>query len=173
MLEAYGVLNHLAACTQSISLGPLVASACYRHPSVLIKGATTLDVLGPQSSYFGVGAGWYDDEARGLGIPFPDRNERYILLEETIQIAKYMWSGDRTAFTGRRFALEEPISEPQPLPVVLIRRSSSVSPRSAPCISPPDGRARPRSWRCCATSPTPASRTSDREHAECVRSRRP
>jgi F420-dependent oxidoreductase-like protein len=115
MLEAYSVLNYLAACTTTIALGPLVAGAIYRHPSVLVKAATTLDVLSGGRSYFGLGAGWYEREARGLGIPYPDRGERYVLLEETIRIAKHLWSGTRTPFVGQRFTLEEPINEPQPL----------------------------------------------------------
>ena len=115
MLEAYSVLNYLAACTTSIALGPLVAGAIYRHPSLLIKSATALDVLSGGRSYFGVGAGWYAREARGLGMPYPNQDERYVLLEETIRIAKHLWSGERTPFVGQRFTLDEPINEPQPL----------------------------------------------------------
>ena len=115
MLESYAVLSYLAACTTTIALGPLVAGAIYRHPSVLVKSATALDVLSGGRSYFGVGAGWYAREARGLGIPYPDQDERYVLLEETVRIARHLWSGDRTPFVGQRFMLEEPINQPQPL----------------------------------------------------------
>jgi alkanesulfonate monooxygenase SsuD/methylene tetrahydromethanopterin reductase-like flavin-dependent oxidoreductase (luciferase family) len=115
MLECYAVLNHLAAVTTTISLGPLVVSAFHRHPAVLVKAATTLDVLSGGRSYLGLGGGWYRGEARGLGIPYPDQDERYRLLEETIRIAKHLWSGDRTPFVGERFTLEQPINEPQPI----------------------------------------------------------
>ena len=115
MLESYAVLNYLAAVTRSMSLGPLVAGAFHRHPSVLVKAASALDVLSGGRSYFGIGAGWYDREARGLGIPYPDEAERYALLEETVRIAKHLWSGHREPFVGRRFTLHEPINERQPL----------------------------------------------------------
>jgi F420-dependent oxidoreductase-like protein len=115
MLEAYTTLGFLARATERISLGPLVAGVIYRHPGILIKTATTLDVLSGGRTYFGIGAGWYEREARGLGIPYPSRRERFERLEETIRIAHQMWSADRTPFVGAHYSLEEPILVPSPL----------------------------------------------------------
>ena len=115
MLECFAVLNYCAALTETIELGPLVASTIYRHPGVLIKAATALDVLSGGRSYFGVGAGWYRREAVGLGLPYPDMADRFAILEETVLIARHMWSGDRSPFHGERFELAEPINEPQPI----------------------------------------------------------
>jgi F420-dependent oxidoreductase-like protein len=115
MLEAYTTLGFLARATTSIALGPLVVGVIYRHPGILIKTATTLDVLAGGRTYFGIGAAWYGREARGLGVPFPSRSERFEQLEETLQIARAVWSGDRTPFQGRHYQLDEPIIQPQPI----------------------------------------------------------
>ena len=70
MLEGYGTLTYLAALTETIRLGTLVTGVNYRPPGLLIKTVTNLDVLSGGRAYFGVGAGWYDREAAGLGLPF-------------------------------------------------------------------------------------------------------
>ena len=71
MLEAYSALNYLAASTTRVKLGALVTGVIYRHPGALIKAVTTLDVLSGGRAELGIGAGWYEREARGLGLPFP------------------------------------------------------------------------------------------------------
>jgi F420-dependent oxidoreductase-like protein len=115
MLEAYTTLGFLASVTKRITLGPLVVGAIYRHPGLLIKTATTLDVLAGGRTYFGIGAGWYEREARGLGVPYPPRRERFELLEETLQIARAVWAGDRSPIRTPHFQLDEPIIQPGPL----------------------------------------------------------
>jgi len=116
MLEAYTTLGFLARATERIAFGPLVAGIHFRHPGALVKQATTLDVLaGPGRTYLGLGAGWYEREARGLGFPFPDRRERFDRLEETLRIARAMFAGDRTPIDGRNYAVPEPINVPGPL----------------------------------------------------------
>jgi alkanesulfonate monooxygenase SsuD/methylene tetrahydromethanopterin reductase-like flavin-dependent oxidoreductase (luciferase family) len=101
MLEGYGAISYLAGITQRIKLGVLVSGNLYRHPGLLVKTVTTLDVLSGGRAYFGIGAGWYKREAEGLGVPFPLLKERFERLEETLRIAKHMWAGDRSPFTGR------------------------------------------------------------------------
>ena len=115
MLEAYSALNFIAALTNKVELGTLVTGVVYRHPGVLIKTVTTLDVLSGGRAYFGVGTGWYEREARGLGLPFPKIQYRYEILEETLQIAKQMWSGKRDPYNGKHHQLAEPICSPQPI----------------------------------------------------------
>ena len=115
MLEAYSTLNYIAAQTSKVKLGTLVTGVVYRHPGALIKTVTTLDVLSGGRAYFGVGAAWYEREARGLGLPFPKIQHRYEILEETLQIAKQMWSGKRDPYNGKHNQVSEPISNPQPL----------------------------------------------------------
>jgi len=115
MLEAYSTLNHIAAITNKVKLGTLVTGVVYRHPGALIKTVTTLDVLSGGRAYFGVGAAWYEREAIGLGLPFPKIQHRFEMLEETLQIAKQMWSGKRDSFNGEHYQLAETISSPQPI----------------------------------------------------------
>jgi F420-dependent oxidoreductase-like protein len=115
MLEAYSTLNYIAAQTSKVKLGTLVTGVVYRHPGALVKTVTTLDVLSGGRAYFGVGAAWYEREARGLGLPFPKIQHRFEMLEETLQIAKHMWSGKRDPYNGKHHQLSEPINSPQPL----------------------------------------------------------
>jgi F420-dependent oxidoreductase-like protein len=115
MLEAYSTLGYLAGVTSRIRLGALVGCATYRSPGLLLKAATTVDVLSGGRLTFGLGAGWYEREARGLGIPWPDRRERFARLEETLRLAHQVWVDDRAPFHGRYIDAAEPIIRPQPI----------------------------------------------------------
>ncbi len=115
MLESYAALNYLAGVTKKARLGTMVTGVVYRHPGVLVKTVTTLDVLSGGRAYLGIGAAWNEQEARGLGIPFPALKERFERLEETLQIAKQMWAGDTRPYQGKHYHLAEPVSSPQPL----------------------------------------------------------
>jgi alkanesulfonate monooxygenase SsuD/methylene tetrahydromethanopterin reductase-like flavin-dependent oxidoreductase (luciferase family) len=91
---------------------------------VLVKTATTLDVLSGGRAYFGVGAAWYEEEHAGLGVPFPPLKERFERLEETLQIAHLMWGDETPAFDGKHYQLAETLNMPQalskPHPPILI-----------------------------------------------------
>ena len=115
MLEAYTTLGYLAACTSRAKLVTLVTGVVYRHPGILAKIVTTLDVLSGGRAWLGVGAAWNEDESRGLGIPFPPVAERFERLEETLQICLQMWRGDETPYRGEHYQLERPLNSPQAL----------------------------------------------------------
>jgi F420-dependent oxidoreductase-like protein len=115
MLEGYNTLTYLAGLTRRVKLGTLVTGVIYRYPGILVKTVTTLDVLSGGRAYFGVGAAWYEQEARGLGVPYPDTRERFERLEETLQIAHQMWSGEVKPFEGKHNHLAETICSPQPV----------------------------------------------------------
>ena len=115
MLESYSTLGFLAGVTSRIRLGALVGCAVFRSPGLLIKTATTVDVLSGGRLTLGIGAGWYEREAIGLGMPWPDPRERFARLEETLRIARQLWADDRSPFSGRFGTLAEPIIRPQPL----------------------------------------------------------
>jgi len=115
MLEGYTAQAFMAANTKKIRHGLMVTGGFYRHPGILIKTVNTLDVLSGGRAYFGIGAGWYEREAHGLGVPFPPMSERFARLTEILQIAKKMWSGDESPYNGKYYQLAEPISRPQPL----------------------------------------------------------
>jgi F420-dependent oxidoreductase-like protein len=115
MLEGYTAQAFMAAHTRRIKHGLMVTGGFYRHPGILIKTVNTLDVLSGGRAYFGIGAGWYEREAHGLGVPFPPTGERIARLEEIVQIALHMWRGDESPYNGKYYQLAEPISRPQPL----------------------------------------------------------
>ncbi len=115
MMDGYTVLSYLAAVTKNVRLGTLVTGANYRHPGHLIKIVSNLDVLSGGRANLGIGAGWYEREALGLGFPFPPLKERFERLEETLQIAKQMWSGDVKPYNGQHYQLAEPMNNPMPL----------------------------------------------------------
>jgi F420-dependent oxidoreductase-like protein len=117
MLEAYTTLGYLAACTSRAKLLTLVTGAVYRHPGVLAKIVTTLDVLSAGRAWLGIGAAWNEEESRGLGIPFPPVAERFERLEETLQICLQMWRGDESAYLGTHYRLERPLNYPKAVSV--------------------------------------------------------
>ena len=94
MLEGYSALSYLTGVTQRAKLSTLVTGVIYRYPGILIKTATTLDVLSGGRAYLGIGAGWNEREALGLGVPYPSAKERFERLFEALQIAHQMWSGE-------------------------------------------------------------------------------
>jgi len=124
MLEGYTTLAYLAGQTNRIQLGTLVTGVHYRHPGLLAKIVTTLDVLSGGRAFLGIGAGWNAEESLGLGVPFPPLGERFERLEETLRICLQMWRGDDQPFHGTHYTLERPLNSPEslnrPHPPILI-----------------------------------------------------
>jgi F420-dependent oxidoreductase-like protein len=115
MLEGYSALSYAAALTKRVKLGTLVTGITYRYPGILVKTATTLDVLSGGRAYFGVGAAWNEEEHVGLGVPFPPLKERFEILEETLQLAHQMWSGEAAPFESKHLHLAEALNSPNTL----------------------------------------------------------
>jgi F420-dependent oxidoreductase-like protein len=115
MLEGYTTLSFVAAKTERLRVRLLVGGVTYRHPGLLAKTITTLDVLSGGRAELGLGAAWYEREHRGLGVPFPPVAERFERLEETLQICLQMWSDDDGPFHGVHYELEETLCSPKPV----------------------------------------------------------
>jgi F420-dependent oxidoreductase-like protein len=115
MLEGYTTLGFLAAHTRSVELQLLVTGVTYRHPGLLAKIVTTLDVLSGGRAVLGIGAAWYEREHLALGVPFPALTTRFERLEETLQIVHQMWSENVGAYDGRHYKLARTLNSPQPL----------------------------------------------------------
>lgn len=115
MLEAYTALGYAAAHTSRAKLFTLVTGTIYRHPGILVTQVSTLDVLSGGRAMLGIGAAWYEAEARGLGVPFPPVAERFERLEETLQIAHQMFAGTEEPYHGKHYQLERPLNHPAPL----------------------------------------------------------
>src|SRR6202165_1591057 len=124
MLEGYSALAFAAGRTNRIKLGTMVTGVTYRYPGLLVKTVTTLDVLSHGRAYLGIGAAWNEEEHIGLGVPFPPTAERFERLEETLQIAHQMWSGNDKPYEGKYYQLARPLNSPQavqkPHPPILI-----------------------------------------------------
>src|SRR5579864_3783611 len=115
VVEGYTTLGFLAGRTERLNLGLLVTGVTYRHPGLLAKIVATLDVLSGGRALLGIGAAWHEREHRGLGVPFPPLAERFERLEETLQIAHQMWSGNQQAYEGKYYRLARPLTSPQPV----------------------------------------------------------
>jgi alkanesulfonate monooxygenase len=102
----------------------MVTGVTYRHPGILIKQVTTLDVLSGGRAWLGIGAAWYEREHQGLGVTFPPLKERFERLEDALQVAHQMWGDDNGPFEGKHYHLAETMNVPQaiqkPHPRILI-----------------------------------------------------
>jgi F420-dependent oxidoreductase-like protein len=115
MLEGYTALGFLAGKTETMALSLLVTGVTYRHPGLLAKIVTTLDILSEGRAWLGIGAAWYEREHKGLGVPFPPTSERFARLEEALQICHQMWSDDDGPYDGQYYQLAETICSPPPI----------------------------------------------------------
>src|SRR5712691_11123590 len=125
--SCYPTLTYLAAHTSRMKLMALATASPYWHPVYLAKTVSTLDVLSGGRAWLGIGAGDYEEEAVGSGLPFPPLKERYERLEEMLQISLQMWQGEREdqrSYEGKHFRIEHPLNLPQsivrPHPPILI-----------------------------------------------------
>jgi F420-dependent oxidoreductase-like protein len=115
MLEGYTSLGFVAGQTKRMTLGLMVTGVTYRHPGLLAKIVTTLDVLSGGRAMLGIGAAWYEREHRALGVPFPPISERFERLEETLQICNQMWSDNDGPYDGKHYQLAETLCSPRPI----------------------------------------------------------
>jgi F420-dependent oxidoreductase-like protein len=121
--DALTTIAGLARETSRIRLGTLVSSVTYRHPGLLAIQAAQLDAMSGGRFELGLGTGWYEDEHRAYGIPFPAK--RFDLLEEQLQILTGLWAtpvGESFSFDGAHYRLEDSPALPKPvqLPMPLI-----------------------------------------------------
>ena len=116
MLESWTTISVLAGMTTKIKLGTLMTGIIYRHPSILAKIGATLDVLSKGRLFMGIGAAWNEEESSVYGIPFPSAKERFLRLEEAIQIIRKMWTEDPSAsFNGQYYQIKNAFCNPKPI----------------------------------------------------------
>jgi F420-dependent oxidoreductase-like protein len=114
-LECWTALSGLAAVTTRIFLGPLVSCVNYRHPTVLGKIATTLDIISNGRLLFGIGAGWHEVEYRGFMGRFPSPKERLDGLEDAVQICRSMFTNEFTNYSGKLYSARDTLNSPSPV----------------------------------------------------------
>lgn len=113
--EAWTLLAAIAARTTRIRLGVLVTSNTFRHPSLLLKEAVTVDHISNGRLVLGIGCGWHPDEHRRYGIPLPDPPERVSRLEEAVELIDRLMTSKRATFHGRYYSLDDAALEPRPI----------------------------------------------------------
>lgn len=104
--DAWTNLGGLAAVTSTIRLGTLVSPVTFREPAVLAKAAVTVDRISGGRVELGIGAGWWEEEHRTHGFPFPPVGERFERLEEQLEIVHRLLTEDVVTFEGRHYRLE-------------------------------------------------------------------
>ncbi len=127
MLVGMTALGFMAAHSERARLGLLVGGVHYRQPALWVKATTTLDILSGGRAWLGIGAAWNQEESNALGFPFPPMADRFEMLEETLQIAHGMFSGERgteAPFEGRHYRATRLLNGPQsisrPRPPIMI-----------------------------------------------------
>ena len=103
----------LARDTKRVRIGQLVTCNSYRNPALLAKIASTVDALSHGRLDFGIGAGWYEEEYRAYGYPYPSTRERLERLHEAIQVILAMWTQDEANFEGKYYTLQGAINQPK------------------------------------------------------------
>ncbi len=141
-LEAWTTLAFLAAHTRSVRLFTLATGAHFRHPAVLAKTVSTVDVLSGGRAWLGIGSGHYEEECVALGVPFPDVATRTELLEDALEVCTRMWSDDDAGYHGHHVHATRLLDAPGPLhrPGILVagtgpRRTLPVVARYADACS--------------------------------------
>src|ERR1700682_3761730 len=112
--EGMTTLAALAGQTSTIRLGLLVTGVTYRHPSILASQAVTVDHASHGRLELSLGAAWFDEEHRALGIPFPSTPDRFDLLEDALEVVKRLTTGKQVSYTGKFVSLEN--AQMRPLP---------------------------------------------------------
>jgi alkanesulfonate monooxygenase SsuD/methylene tetrahydromethanopterin reductase-like flavin-dependent oxidoreductase (luciferase family)/predicted kinase len=116
--EPWVTLGMLAGLDTRLRLGTLVSPVTFRPPGITAKAAATLDVLSGGRAFVGVGAGWWEREHAGFGLPFPSTRERMDLLETSIETMRALWAPGTKAYGGARVQLPETTSYPRPVSVI-------------------------------------------------------
>jgi F420-dependent oxidoreductase-like protein len=115
VFEGWMMLAAMAEATSRIRIGCMVTGNTYRHPAVLAKMATTVDLLSGGRLEMGIGAAWAEIEHEMLGLQFGTAGERIARMAEACVIIKGLWTQDRTTFEGRHYQLMDAISNPKPV----------------------------------------------------------
>lgn len=115
VMECFTTLAALAATTNRVRLGSLVACNDLRSPALVAKMAATIDVLSAGRVEIGLGAGWYEPEYRAAGISFDSAGRRIERLAEAVQIVTGMLSSESFSFAGKYYTVSEAWNLPRPV----------------------------------------------------------
>ena len=114
-LECWTALAALAALTSRMRVGTIVSGNTYRHPAVLAKMATNVDIISRGRLICGIGAGWQENEHRAYGMDFYTTRERLARLDEACHVLKALWTEGRASYKGRYYQLQDAPLMPKPV----------------------------------------------------------
>ena len=109
--DVWTTLAAIAASTERVKLGPLVASTAFHAPGLLARMAAAIDEISGSRFVLGLGAGWNEVEFRAFGIPFDHRIARF---EEAFEVVRRLVGGERVTFEGRYHSVEDAVVLPRP-----------------------------------------------------------
>ncbi|RMF92443.1 MAG: LLM class F420-dependent oxidoreductase [Nitrospinota bacterium] len=115
LLECWTLMSALAGITSRVRIGTMVLCNAFRSPSLLAKMSATLDVISNGRLEFAIGAGWYAQEFKQYGFPFPPPGTRIRQLEEGIEVIRRMWTEEEATFQGRYYQIDHAINYPKPV----------------------------------------------------------
>jgi F420-dependent oxidoreductase-like protein len=115
VFECWTTMAAISQRTSRIRLGQMVGCNGYREPALLAKITSTIDVISGGRLEWGIGAGWYENEFRGYGYPFPKPKDRIGMLKESVEIVKSMWTQAETTYDGNYYKLVRANCDPKPL----------------------------------------------------------
>lgn len=120
IMEAYTTLSALAAVTSKIQLGALCTCNFFRNPALLAKMGATIDQISEGRFWLGLGAGWFEEEAKSYGYNFESNQTRLAMLEEAVQVIETAWTKENPTFHGKYYTIEnfrlypKPVQKPRP-----------------------------------------------------------
>ncbi|MFB5600534.1 MAG: TIGR03560 family F420-dependent LLM class oxidoreductase [Nitrososphaeraceae archaeon] len=124
IFECFTLLSSIASITNRIKIGQVVMCNSYRHPSLVSKMISTLDIISNGRMEIGVGAGWFEEEYNAYGYDFPSNALRISQLDEALIVIKKLLSEDRASFNGNHYRISNAICNPKPIqkphPVIMI-----------------------------------------------------
>jgi F420-dependent oxidoreductase-like protein len=115
IMESYTTLSALAAVTTKIKLGALCTCNFFRNPGLLAKIGATIDQISEGRFWLGLGAGWFEEEAKRYGYDFQTDQVRLAMLEEAVQIVDMAWTKENPTFHGKYYTIENFVVSPKPV----------------------------------------------------------
>jgi len=115
VLECWSLLAGLSQHTSRIRLGQLATCNSFRPPALLAKIAATVDHMSGGRIDLGLGAGWFEREHLGYGVPFPGARTRIEMLGEAVEIIRLLWSEPEVTFSGSHYTIDRGRCDPKPL----------------------------------------------------------
>jgi probable F420-dependent oxidoreductase len=109
--DSWTLMAGLAAVTDRVRVGPLVACLGFHPPGLLARMAAAVDEVSGGRLVLGVGAGWNEAEFRAFGVPFDHRVGRF---EEAFEIVRRLVAGERVSLAGRFWTVEDAVLLPKP-----------------------------------------------------------